>query len=247
MDSRKHGDFSLTSPLGSSRLEKVKRKGLKVAAKKAAGGADDAWLEGWAVREFGAFGLAHAVTGTVWADFHFHLSQTLRVYEMSDLGGEPWTMVRKRGNQSVANDKPFYANGFNTYWLMLLRVSDAPTPITVHLRSSMSGPSWSQFRSRLSPESYSWRRVGGRLIKADSYSSSDSSIEMSDELASTLASIQEFMAGVNRRLDQIESSRQDPHPIGMVTDEIVPHASQTAQTRPPGVSLGTPFHLANLL
>ena len=59
MDSRKHGDFSLTSPLGSSRLEKVKRKGLKVAAKKAAGGADDAWLEGWAVREFGAFGLAH--------------------------------------------------------------------------------------------------------------------------------------------------------------------------------------------
>ena len=59
MDSRKHGDFSLTSPLGSSRLEKVKRKGLKVAAKKAAGGADDARLERWAVREFGAFGLAH--------------------------------------------------------------------------------------------------------------------------------------------------------------------------------------------
>ncbi|RVW58297.1 hypothetical protein CK203_057474 [Vitis vinifera] len=72
----------------------------------------------------------------------------------------------------------------------------------------------SQFRSRLSLESHSWRRVGGRLIRADSYPSSDSSVEMSDELASTLASIQEFMAG-------------------------------TAQTRPPGVSLGTPFHLAD--
>ncbi|RVW80549.1 hypothetical protein CK203_051238 [Vitis vinifera] len=109
-----------------------------------------------------------------------------------------------------------------------------------------SGPcAWSQFRSRLSLESHSWRRVGGRLIRADSYPSSDSSVEMSDELASTLASIQEFMAGVSRRLDQIESSRQDPHPAGMVTDETIPHASQTAQTRPPGVSLGTPFHLAD--
>eukprot|EP00261_Vitis_vinifera_P017496 XP_010647210.1 PREDICTED: uncharacterized protein LOC104878456 [Vitis vinifera] len=103
----------------------------------------------------------------------------------------------------------------------------------------------SQFRIRLSLESHSWRRVRGRLIRADSYPSSDSSVEMSDELASTLASIQEFMAGVSRRLDQLESSRQDPHPAGVVTDETIPHASQTAQTRPPGVSLGTPFHLAD--
>ena len=103
----------------------------------------------------------------------------------------------------------------------------------------------SQFRSRLSLESHSWRRVRGRLIRADSYPSSDSSVEMSDELASTLASIQEFMAGVSRRLDQLESSRQDPHPAGVVTDETIPHASQTAQTRPPGVSLSTPFHLAD--
>ncbi|RVW22406.1 hypothetical protein CK203_096075 [Vitis vinifera] len=54
-------------------------------------------------------------------------------------------------------------------------------------------PEGSQFRSRLSLESHSWRRVGGRLIIADSYPSSDSSAEMSDELASALASIQEFM------------------------------------------------------
>ncbi|RVW52820.1 hypothetical protein CK203_076621 [Vitis vinifera] len=106
-------------------------------------------------------------------------------------------------------------------------------------------PEGSQFRSRLSLESHSWRRVRGRLIRADSYPSSDSSVEMSDELASTLASIQEFMAGVSRRLDQLESSRQDPHPAGVVTDETIPHASQTAQTRPPGVSLSTPFHLVD--
>ena len=64
----------------------------------------------------------------------------------------------------------------------------------------------SPFRIWLSLESHSWRRVGCRLIKANSHQSSDSSVEMSDELASTLSSIQEFMARVNRRLDQIESS-----------------------------------------
>ncbi|KAJ9705631.1 hypothetical protein PVL29_003616 [Vitis rotundifolia] len=89
----------------------------------------------------------------------------------------------------------------------------------------------SQFRSWLSLESHSWRRVGGRLIRADSHQSSDSSVEMSDKLASTLASVQEFMAGVSRRLDQIESSRQDPHLVGIAL--------------PPGASLGISFHLAD--
>ena len=97
----------------------------------------------------------------------------------------------------------------------------------------------------MSLESPSWRRVRGRLIRAYSHQSSDSSIEISNELASTLASIQEFMAGVSIRLDQIESSHQDPHPVGMVTDETVPHASQTAHTPPPEASLGIPFYLAD--
>ena len=97
----------------------------------------------------------------------------------------------------------------------------------------------------MSLESPSWRRVRGRLIRVYSHQSSDSSIEMSNELASTLASIQEFMAGVSIRLDQIESSRQDPHLVGMVTDETVPHASQTAHTLPPRASLGIPFYLAD--
>ncbi|KAL6318574.1 hypothetical protein AAG906_000652 [Vitis piasezkii] len=88
-------------------------------------------------------------------------------------------------------------------------------------------------------------RVGGRLIRVDSHRSSDSSVEMSDELASTLASIQEFMAGVSRRLDQIESSRQDHHPVGISTDDTVPHVPQTAQVFPPGTSHGVPFHLSD--
>ncbi|RVW63359.1 hypothetical protein CK203_060591 [Vitis vinifera] len=77
-------------------------------------------------------------------------------------------------------------------------------------------PEGSQFRSQLSLESHSWRRVGGRLIKADSYPSSD-----------------------NREFSPGSSSGWHGH------DETIPHASQTAQTRPPGVSLGTPFHLVD--
>ena len=77
----------------------------------------------------------------------------------------------------------------------------------------------------MSLESHSWRRVGGRLIKADSHQSLDSLVEMSDEPASTLASIQEFMARVSRRLDKIESSCQDHHPVSISTDETVLHAS----------------------
>ena len=53
------------------------------------------------------------------------------------------------------------------------------------------------------------------------------------------------MAGVSIHLDQIESSRQAPHPVGMVTNETVTHASQTAHTHLPGASLGIPFYLAD--
>ena len=45
--------------------------------------------------------------------------------------------------------------------------------------------------SQLSLEPYHWRRVGGRLIRAYSYQSSDSLVEMSKKLASALAFIQE--------------------------------------------------------
>lgn len=41
VDSQKHIDFSLTSPLGGGRPGRVKRKNQKAAAKKAAGGDGD--------------------------------------------------------------------------------------------------------------------------------------------------------------------------------------------------------------
>ena len=52
------------------------------------------------------------------------------------------------------------------------------------------------------------------------------------------------MAGVSRRLDQIESSRQDHHPVDISTNDIVPHVPQTAQVLPLGTSHGVPFHLS---
>ena len=103
----------------------------------------------------------------------------------------------------------------------------------------------SQFRSWLSLDSQSWRRIEGRLISLDSYQSSDSTLETSDKLATTLASIQEFMAGMSRSLDQIENSCQNGNPIGISTDETIPHASKTAQVFPLGTSHGVPFHLSD--
>ena len=50
---------------------------------------------------------------------------------------------------------------------------------------------------------------------------------------------------MNRRLDQIESSHQDHHPVGISTDETIPYASQTTQVFPPRTSYGVPFHLSD--
>ena len=50
---------------------------------------------------------------------------------------------------------------------------------------------------------------------------------MLDELASTLASIQEFIAWVSQYLDQIESSHQDHQPVSMGTDDMTLPTSQT--------------------
>jgi mannan endo-1,4-beta-mannosidase len=38
------------------------------------------------------------------------------------IDGEQWRMVKTRGNQFVVGDRPFYVNGFNAYWLMILAV-----------------------------------------------------------------------------------------------------------------------------
>ena len=77
------------------------------------------------------------------------------------------------------------------------------------------------------------------MIRVDLHQNSDSLVEMSDEL------VQEFMEGVSRQLDQIESSCQVHHPVGISTDETVPHASQTTQVLPLGTLHGVPFHLSD--
>lgn len=41
LDSQKHVDFALSSPLGGGRPGRVKRKNMKAASKKASGGDDD--------------------------------------------------------------------------------------------------------------------------------------------------------------------------------------------------------------
>ena len=50
---------------------------------------------------------------------------------------------------------------------------------------------------------------------------------------------------MSKRLDQIESSHQDYHPIGINIDEKTPHASQTVQVLLLGTSHGIPFHISN--
>ncbi|RVW40986.1 Mannan endo-1,4-beta-mannosidase 6 [Vitis vinifera] len=47
------------------------------------------------------------------ADHLSYSSSNYGVYEMGDLGDEPWTMVQKKGNQFVVNDKPFMTLAFN--------------------------------------------------------------------------------------------------------------------------------------
>ena len=83
------------------------------------------------------------------------------------------------------------------------------------------------------------------MIISNSYLSSNSPNRMSDELDSTFTSIQEFMAGVSRRLDQIESSHQAIHLVDIGIDETIPYASQTAQTLPLRTSYGIQFHFPN--
>ncbi|KAL5711500.1 mannan endo-1,4-beta-mannosidase [Ranunculus cassubicifolius] len=48
-----------------------------------------------------------------------------RISNMGVFGDEAWTMVGKKGNQFVINDRPFYVNGFNTYWLMIFSVDQS--------------------------------------------------------------------------------------------------------------------------
>ncbi|KVI03221.1 Glycoside hydrolase, catalytic domain-containing protein [Cynara cardunculus var. scolymus] len=48
-----------------------------------------------------------------------------RIDDMDEMEDDSWAMVQKSGNQFVVNDQPFYVNGFNTYWLMVLAADES--------------------------------------------------------------------------------------------------------------------------
>ncbi|WOK95881.1 mannan endo-1,4-beta-mannosidase 6-like [Canna indica] len=56
--------------------------------------------------------------------YYASTSRHERVHEdyLDGVEDEEWGMVERRGNQFVLGSQPFYVNGFNTYWLMLLAV-----------------------------------------------------------------------------------------------------------------------------
>ena len=83
------------------------------------------------------------------------------------------------------------------------------------------------------------------MIRSDPHHILDRSVEMSDELAFTLASIQEMMIGMTRRLDQLESSRHELPTVAAGMDETVRPAPQTVQVPSSGVSFGVPFQLSS--
>ncbi|XP_051131047.1 mannan endo-1,4-beta-mannosidase 6 isoform X2 [Andrographis paniculata] len=56
-----------------------------------------------------------------WKKLLMHPSSTVRFEEEED----EWSMVKKNGNQFSVNGRPFYVNGFNTYWLMVLAVDES--------------------------------------------------------------------------------------------------------------------------
>ncbi|KAL5991348.1 Mannan endo-1,4-beta-mannosidase 6 [Asimina triloba] len=46
-----------------------------------------------------------------------------RIQDMDEMvGAEEWSMVETKGNQFIVSNRPFYVNGFNTYWLMVFAV-----------------------------------------------------------------------------------------------------------------------------
>ncbi|KAL6321564.1 hypothetical protein AAG906_021803 [Vitis piasezkii] len=105
----------------------------------------------------------------------------------------------KRAKGCIPGGTPsLHVGAFEVFQSLYGHSSDSTLPLfSLQLRVLKDR---NQFRSWFSLKSPSWRRVGGRLIRSDSHQSSDSLVEMSDELAFTLASIQEFMLTVKFRM-----------------------------------------------
>ncbi|KAK5839675.1 hypothetical protein PVK06_008501 [Gossypium arboreum] len=49
-----------------------------------------------------------------------HFSTIQGIYDMKDVEDDGWQMVETKWNQFIVNGQPYYVNGFNTYWLMVM-------------------------------------------------------------------------------------------------------------------------------
>ncbi|XP_020101107.1 mannan endo-1,4-beta-mannosidase 8-like [Ananas comosus] len=49
-------------------------------------------------------------------------STNARTRSWIEMGDEEWGMVERKGTQLVVKERPFFVNGFNTYWLMVFAV-----------------------------------------------------------------------------------------------------------------------------
>ncbi|PPD80113.1 hypothetical protein GOBAR_DD22961 [Gossypium barbadense] len=49
-----------------------------------------------------------------------HFSTSQGIYDMEDVEDDGWQMVETKWNQFIVNGQPYYVNGFNTYWLMVM-------------------------------------------------------------------------------------------------------------------------------
>ncbi|XP_031498989.1 mannan endo-1,4-beta-mannosidase 6-like isoform X2 [Nymphaea colorata] len=67
---------------------------------------------------------SHSVEAFLW--ILIVLLNCTRFCNCEELEDEEWAMVGRKGSQFVVNSRPFYVNGFNTYWLMIFAV-DAST------------------------------------------------------------------------------------------------------------------------
>ncbi|GFP87404.1 mannan endo-1 4-beta-mannosidase 6 [Phtheirospermum japonicum] len=53
------------------------------------------------------------------------LENSARIYDVDEMDEDAWSMVQKNGNQFTVDGRPFYVNGFNTYWLMVFAVDQS--------------------------------------------------------------------------------------------------------------------------
>ncbi|XP_041027092.1 mannan endo-1,4-beta-mannosidase 6-like [Juglans microcarpa x Juglans regia] len=74
---------------------------------------------------FGATGEEPLDTVVEGAENYLAFHTRSRSHGVGAMEDDAWQMVEKQGNQFVVNGRPFYINGFNTYWLMAFAADES--------------------------------------------------------------------------------------------------------------------------